>query len=450
MRKIKRNRLAAALLSLLAGILLSGCMMTSSAEDLYVLPKLPEEYQSLSARIEVILSGGAEYAAPTAGTNLQSVQLVDLDGDGEQEALAFFRNSSSEKPLKIYIFRSKNDAYEEMAIIEGSGTAINSIRYVDMDGDGCREIIVSWRVGADVQAMAVYAIEDLSSPLMSSAYARYDVLDLDGDQVMELVVLRSDGTDSGGSVADYYDWSGQTLVQRSAAKLSMTVAELQNMQEGFLHDGKKAVFVTGVEADARAVTDVLVYKDPELVNIVLSDSTGASTEIYRNLSLTPADINNDGVTEVPMPAELLSDEEKNESYWKIYWRSYSSDGTAKTEALTYHNLTDNWYLLLPEEWDGHFAVRQNNVSATERATTFYSLKGRQLGDELLTIYTLTGAHRETLAGSDGRMILRRRQPSTVYAVKYHEAFNTWRYTVDTRELYSRFQTIVIQWNTGEN
>ena len=124
-----------ALLLMLLPLLLNGCMLSASVEDLYVLPQLPEEYRDLGVQIDEILASGAEYTSPSAGTNLQSVQLVDLDGDGNEEALAFFRNASEESPLKIYIFRSEGDTYEQAAIIDGSGTSINSIQYVDMDGD---------------------------------------------------------------------------------------------------------------------------------------------------------------------------------------------------------------------------------------------------------------------------------------------------------------------------
>ena len=49
-----------------------------------------------------MLALGAEYAPPQAGSNLPQVQMVDLDGDGTDEALAFFRVSSEERPLRIY------------------------------------------------------------------------------------------------------------------------------------------------------------------------------------------------------------------------------------------------------------------------------------------------------------------------------------------------------------
>ena len=74
-----------ALLLMLLPLLLSGCMLSASVEDLYVLPQLPEEYRDLGVQIDEILASGAEYTSPSAGTNLQSVQLVDLDGEGNEE-----------------------------------------------------------------------------------------------------------------------------------------------------------------------------------------------------------------------------------------------------------------------------------------------------------------------------------------------------------------------------
>ena len=136
-------------------LLLSGCMMSATAESLYALPRPPEEYESLSIQLSEILAGGAEYAPPQTGGNLPPVQRVDLDGDGSKEVLAFFRISSEERPLKIYIFQASGDNYQLRACIEGSGTSIHSIRYVDMDGDGVQELIVSWSVGADLQALGV-------------------------------------------------------------------------------------------------------------------------------------------------------------------------------------------------------------------------------------------------------------------------------------------------------
>ena len=167
------------------------------------------------------------------------------------------------------------------------------------------------------------------------------------------------------------------------------------------------------------------------------------------MNLQPTDINGDGATEVPRPAELPSEPE--ETYWKIYWHSYHMDGTNELQTITYHNLTDNWYLLVPETWDGHFTVRQSNASSAVHATTFYSVRGRSPGEELLTIYTLTGTDREAQASKGGRTILRRQvKPDTVYAVTFGDAYDSWRYAVDPTVIADSFKVIVNRWSMGEN
>ena len=46
-----KKRLLVLLLAAVLPLLLGGCMMSASVEDLYALPQLPEEYKSLSARL---------------------------------------------------------------------------------------------------------------------------------------------------------------------------------------------------------------------------------------------------------------------------------------------------------------------------------------------------------------------------------------------------------------
>ena len=456
MKKKRLLLLFAALLPLLLG----GCMLSASAEELYALPQLPEEYQALRACISEVLETGAEYAAPQAGGNLPPVQMVDLNGDGSDEALAFFRVSSEERPLRIYIFQAVEDGYRQAAVIEGSGTSIHSIRYDDMDGDGVQEILVSWRVSAEVRSLSVYSMRDLEPlPLMSSPYARYELADLDGDDDLELVLLRSDDTEAGLTLADYYDWDSgnSSLFLCSTARLSASVASLQDIRAGTLMEGEKAIFVTsrdtGANDTSRAITDILAYRSPDLVNIVLSSDTGVSTQIFRylNPSLVPEDLNGDGATDVPRPAALAAGagEDGDASYWKLYWYSYRMDGTDEMQTLTYHNLTDGWYLAVPDVWDNRFTVQQSNISSAIHSTTFYSVRAGQIEDELLTIYTFTGTDREAQAAKNGRSILRR-MGDTVYAVSYSPNYENWRYAVDPGEVAGCFAPIVKRWSMSEN
>lgn len=439
-----RRFLAACMLALLA-LTACGCgqQLAFSPEELYRLPQLPAEYAALDSRINAVLADGAEYAAPATGTNLQPVQLVDLDGDGQEEAIAFFRNADDEKPLKIHVFTAEEDTYAQMAVIEGSGTGISRIDYSDLDGDGFTELVVSWRVSTDLQALAVYSLRD-GEPrqLMDTSYIRYTLVDLDRNDLWEVVVLRAD--QMGNGIAGYYGWADGELSLRSYARISMTMAELSqkgSVRGGSLADGTPALFITGVEETGRAITDILTLRGGELNNIVLSATTGVSTEIVPFRSLYPADINGDGVTEVPWPISLSGWEDANEAYQRTDWRSYNPDGTSELVLSTYHDIEDGWYLRMPDTWrDQVLAVR--GVNGDEATVTFYI---RQNGPQaFLRITAITGSNRELKAARGGRFTISRRA-EVIYTAELLDANGAWAYGMTEDQVRSAFSLITRDW-----
>ena len=104
-----KKRIGSIILAAVMALGLTGCADADSLrlnlnpQELYALPELPDRYTELNSQLSVTLSEGAEYAAPTSGTNVQPVQMVDLDSDGTEEAVAFFRSAEQERPLKICI-----------------------------------------------------------------------------------------------------------------------------------------------------------------------------------------------------------------------------------------------------------------------------------------------------------------------------------------------------------
>ena len=446
---MKRFLEGSILLMMLAVILFSacGCSMglTFNPQDLYSLPKLPAEYTELDNCLKEILESGAEYAAPTTGTQVQAVQLVDLDGDGQEEAVAFFRNAADERPLKIYIFSATGQSYEQEAVIEGSGTSINSIAYEDLDRDGFTELVVGWRVSTDLLALSVYSLKD-GEPveLLRTNYVRYAVTDLDSDQYEELVVFRTD--DEGSGVADYYGWQDGNLVPKASARISMTMAELSQVKNGALKDGIPALFVSGVEESTNVITDILAVRNGELTNIVLSDVTGVSGEIAPFRMLYPTDINADGLTEVPQPVDVpaWNDGEAVPSQ-QIDWRSYDIDGTATTVLSTYHNIEDGWYFQLPTDWREKIMISRNTVQ-DEAVVTFSILGDGTVGAQpFLQISALTGSGRDMNAIRDGRFTLSR-QAETTYTAELLSANATWAYGLTEDEVRAAFSLIIREWD----
>ena len=446
----------AALLALGMVLALAGCAMpklTLDPEKLYALPELPARYTTLNQQLNALQECGAEYAAPVSGSNIQPVQMVDLDGDGREEALAFFRQSDGEKPLKIYVFTDNGDSYAQTAVIEGSGLAVYSIAYSDIDGDGRMEIIVGWRVSMELQALAVYALEpDGARELMRTNYVKYAVADLNSDGMQEMTVFRAD--QDGVGAADCYVWKNGTLALGSTIRVSMTMAELSQQGKvtvGTLRSGEPALFVTGVADSARAITDVLLLRNSELSNSVLSLTTGVSRESSRFRSLYPMDINGDGITEIPRTVPLSPGEQETDVSQRVDWISYDAAGTASRVLSTYHAMEDGWYLQLPEGWAESILVGRS-ASTDETSVTFYmesDAEDDQGYAALLRITALSGSNRERLAVRTGRFILGRND-GVIYVGELLKGNEEWDHSVTEDEVRNAFSLIAKEWSAGDN
>ena len=445
MTEWRKGRWRALVLAALCAVL-TGCAMNVSTDRLYALPRLPAEYESLETEINALLDDGAEHAAPTSGSNLQSVQMVDLDGDGVEEAVAFFRKATDERPVKIYFFRSNGDSYEQMALIEGTASSIYSIDYFDLDGDGRREILVGFKSGTEVQVLAVYTLRG-SEPLnlLTTAYLRYAVSDLDGDGRQELTVLYSG--EENRCMADCYAWNDRKFSNISTLELSFSAPELSRVAAGALSDGRNALYVTSVTDNSVAAYDILTVKNGVLRNVAQNTASSAADGGFRFLSLYPADVNGNGVIEIPEPAAFPPLDEESEVYYRILWCDYDSTGKSEVVRSTYHNAADGWYLVLPESWGDSVSLLRTGAP-DENAVIFFCRRDKGQLQPFLEICALTGNGREERAARGDRFVLAR-QVETVYTAELLPC-DEWGGQVDEETVRAGFSLIVSEWTTGEN
>lgn len=448
---MKRSfRTGVAALMTAVSCLLTGCSsfrLAVSPDDLYAPPQLPAEYTELNQAIRTLLSNGMEYAAPISGSNTQTVQLHDLDGDGVQEALAFLRNPGEEQPLRIHIFRKGTEGYEPMAVIAGSGTEIYSFAPHDLNGDGLAELLVGWQTGAELRALSVWTARDMEpQELLRSAYIKYNVTDLDGDGCAEVTVFRDD--ERGVAAADLYIWNQGAMEKTSEETLSFYLNQLAAGQvvSGALRDGKPALFVTGVTSYGASVTDVLWLREGLLANAARSPNTGISSDIYRYRELLPCDLNGDGVTEIPAAAIIPAAGEDDESeYYRVDWYSRDSAGFREISLSTYHDSADGWYLELPEGWAERISVSRGPRAADELAVT---LCDTESGKPLVRISALTGSSRE-LQASRGNRILLSRQTDVIYVGELLEGNAGRKDGIDEDGLRRRFHIVAREWSSGD-
>jgi len=434
------------LLTIAAVLLLTGCLRIT-ADDLYSLPEVSQEYLRLRAHVNEILNQGAVFAPPTRGPNRQAVQLVDLNGSGTNEVIAFF-SVPGDSALKIYIFELVDGDYTIADTIEGVGTEIESVRYVDMDGDGVRELVIGWQMGSALRYMSIYSIGGLHSQMLVSnvEFTELTVYDLSGDGTDDVIIFRMPIQDA-GAVAEIYSLMQDGEIVKEEAKLSNSIEPISRVLTGTLVDGSPALFVDseGSFENGSLVTDVFANTTNGFSNISLHVASGISENTVRH-RMPSTDINKDGVIKVPYLRRLLAQSETE--YFAIDWFAFRASGQSTLILTTYHNTFDEWFLILPRDWREKVSVRREDSVPGER-TIIFSFFADPVGphQDFLKIFKLSGENLTERANSGNRSLLMT-EGTSAYAFEIIAPPDSFGLTFNDTVIKENFRLIYSDWLTG--
>ena len=418
--------------------LLGGCS-GMSIDELYCLPKASEDYYDLQEALSQALGNGLSYDAPASGARREPVQLVDLDHDGTDEAVAFFR-SSQDGSVAAYIFARRDSQYELADQIPCSGSAVGAVEYANLDGSGSLELLITCQVSEAVtQALQVSRYQNnAAESLLTAPCGRYVLTDLNGDGAKEILCITDSGAEASAAVT-YYTYVGGQMKTGQELRLSENYSDILNIAQGTLEDGTEAVLITGTAED-QMKTDVLIQNDQAELTAVDCGTLGSSAQLQGG-DLYPRDMDGDGNLEIPKGKVLPEYEAGSGTQWTVEWYGLTAKGKSGLKCSTYHCFDEGWYLELPESWDDAISVREK--SETDGACTIHSVgfyqksSGRKAGAEIVTIYALYGAARQEQVEARGLTSLYS-DTDMILAVEINEDAAPWEGTVSVAQLSERF------------
>ncbi len=424
-----KRRLTALVMAALIAFACSGCM-TGSVEKLYSLPRMSEQYVQLQELIGQRLDEGDSYAAPTGGSNRQSIQLRDLDGDGSPEALAFLADKSHIPLVCVYRQDGEGDFYLD-AILPGEGSAVAGVDYADLNGDGASELILAWQGAGDLRLLSVYSLGGPDSAgqdcLFSAGCTDFVVFDLDGNGVEDLLALQVNA--SGGSLT-MYDIGADNAVSTTELALSSGITAVRRATPGTISGGTAALFVESDLSGSGLVTDVFAFVGGQMKNLTMSPL--GRSNVFRPDGLYAADIDRDGNIELPSGSGDM-----------LTWYSLDPSGSQTPVARSYYDAEGGWYLVLTGLLKEDLTVERHGVGGDEPAAAFIVPgTGSAPQRTVLAIYALTGPNRQDRAEVDGRFILRQEE-NTVFAAQLLTD------ELSQQDILDNFYIIYDQWQLGD-
>lgn len=428
---------------LVAALVLTGCTMRT-VDQMYQLPKRSEDYSNLQSVMDTAMTG-LRFSAPISGDNQQSVQMADIDGDGEQEYLVFCKGAA-ELPLRILVFDRVNGVFTHIDSIKSNGADFDQVEYIQMDEKPGVEVVVGHKISDMLtRSVSVYTFADGESErLITTNYRKFLAVDMDDNGRSELFVLHSGQSETDPGVTELYSLENGIVERSNEVNMSISVDKLKRVLVGKLYDGKQAVFVASSVGDTALVTDIYTVTDRYLVNVVKTDPQGIGTQTLRNYYIYADDIDNDGVTELPRFITMtpLSNVSVSEPSKLVVWYAMGSSGNTMDKLYTYYNAAGGWYLRINSK-----LAHRITVQAETNTFAFYIWNDNcTKAEKLFTIYTFTGQNREEQSLSNGKFILLKTD-TAIYSATLESI--TAEYGITQESLIGSFSLIHQDWNSGE-
>ena len=228
--------------------------------------------------------------------------------------------------------------------------------------------------------------------------------------------------------------------------MSAGVEGIKRILTGYLSYDVPAVFVASVYDAESIVTDVFAYRGGVFQNVSATD-TGMSVQTVRNYFVYAADIDSDGLIELPQLVTPPSSDPNGEQYSIIRWYNLTLGGAPRIKRTTYHSFSGGWYVTLPDEWAESITVSRSDEVSGVRGLVFSQWNtGTRSAVPIFTVYAFSGEDRSALASSDGRFVIAEKG-DTVYAAEL--GTSPWASELSEETLRKMFNFIHIDWNSGE-
>lgn len=421
-----KKRIMVMLLAVAICLCVVGCSPFSvNDEDLLTAPKLTGFMQPIQKALVSYISGKYNLKFPTSGDYRSAINVVQLDDDEENEAVAFYSTSSDNAlVMHLAIIDRVDGQWKVTAEQKQVAGGVERLVLADMDQDGCRELVVGWNLyGVVEKKVGVYDYTGRSlTALFVEPYSTFAVCDLNNDFTDELLLLQLN-TVTATSLARYYGFTTSGVVEKGQCALDGSVIGYHEPLVTKRKSGDFCVLVDAVKG-AGLLTEVLVFSDGQLTAPLYRPDDSTSPVTMRSSAVRSQDFDGDGIAEVPLMTALPTGEmfSSNERAYLTAWSSFEDDGFS-VHLYALMNYADGYYLTFDKAFLDSLTVVRDTKNR-ERIFYRYNPETGLLEEVLFRVRTVTRASYETSGCPDDTYGVIRETDQLVYLLSISPAGRT--------------------------
>ena len=242
---------------------LSGCsVFETDTEALMHPPLLSEEQEKLNAALAQVAGENYTLKYPESGGSNSAFIFRDLDGDGEEEAMAFY--SSVDESTRINVL--KKDAEGWVSVYEAAGFSgdIKSIEFTFIDDKG-EALIAKWADRIGVYRFAQNRLETIYTETCDGA----DITDINADGYSDVAVFKNNSADRSFFSVLFYNGTEMTVTEEIIVHAQYS--NILSAKTGSLGNGKTAYFIDSSVYEGVYLTEIITLEEENAERYTIAD-----------------------------------------------------------------------------------------------------------------------------------------------------------------------------------
>lgn len=351
----------------------SGCSGgLASDNNILQAPRPDGEVSKIQAALKRASVTNYTLKTPKYGEFRSAFVLRDLNGDGKDEAVAFYSTKSGKtETLHFSVILKKGRRWEVASDTALAGSDIEKVNFGDMNGDGTLEVCIAVSIyGSPEKRLSVYKISgDIPVKWYEGSYSDYLICDMNGDSCDDLVVFTIDTIEKIASCTLLVS-NGSALNRISSVRLDSGITSIKEITNTKV-DGAPALFVDAQNGQSSYFTEIVSFKNGALCVPLYEQSRQSSllTSRYQNLSCR--DIDYDGELEIPCMTALPTDGNEQNVLYLTDWKAYSG-GQLRSKELSVISKEQQYKIVIKDMWIGNFSC----LSANNDGMDFYDYSAK--------------------------------------------------------------------------
>lgn len=342
---------------LVISFVFSGCSfrLASSVDEL-ISPVSPQgDDADVQNALSSYVSGGYTLKTPSGGDFTTAFSFFDIDGDSADEAIVFYEPEKTPGKISMAVIDRSAQNWSVIYNISSNYSDVYSLSFSDLTGDGVYEFVVLWDVisNSTNHVLTVYlqntdngyALEPIGSELTVNNCI---TVDMDRDSVNEMLAFTIETGDEISASAALYEYNSGSRDTLGRTRLDGHISYYDDIQYD-VDDDRVYIYADAVKSDGtQMLTEVIYWSDyyDTIISPFYSYSSGVTSATSRTAMMNCADVDDDGITEIPTDAQKDS---MPSDVYAVVWNKYN-DSVLVKDCYSIVVVKDEYQLIIPDEY----------------------------------------------------------------------------------------------------